>query len=932
VSNPHEGSCGEHLWLKISIGRRRNFVMAELDIRERQAEGVTVLDMDGKITADEGSTALRNVIRRLLEEGKRDILLNLSGVGYIDSTGISELLSSLVTIRREAGQLTILHLTQKLQDLLAITKLLTVFDVYESEDDALSSYRVSHQFRNLPMPDYKIFCPQSEIANLPAGVDIKKSYAAFSIVSAPDDLMDEVRKRWPVEKLETRSEPVGQADPFGLAASRDNVADQARELLVRFTEPFVESLKRRLEEKGIKVLRPVGKSAVIVSADDDQAQSRIKDVDEGAQVEPYVPVFRVSEQFLKGLDVIPTDEAIAEAHMKVATEGAQNPVPTRGLTLPGILMASFFTEEDRERAAARLMNEGVRVGNTRLIVDLAGSEDAANALQTVAQLPGLRVLEEQKLKTPSNDVARLLIGAGVVTANPGGLSLTGEGEVVAVADTGLDTGNETTLHLDFKDRVRFIKSYPIRPKLSSLVTNPGADDGPSDNYTGHGTHVAGSVLGNGDQADVLGLARIIGMAPSAELVLQAIEQTPKWTSKAVLSFLMQGKKAPVYGLFGIPDNLRDLFADAYAQGARIHSNSWGGGDPGAYDLQCEDLDRFVWEHKDFLVVVAAGNSGKNSSAASRAIDQTSVDSPGTAKNALTVGACENDRANEFSDTYGAWWPKSFPHAPFQADSMVDSVDDIVAFSSRGPCSVGRRKPDVVAPGTFILSTRSSQIAANNFSWGAYPPAKDHYMFMGGTSMATPLVAGCAVLVRQYLRQHEDISNPSAALLKAALIHSAQYFKYRFAHPSSSAPADNEQGWGRVTLNRLLSPAAPTKVIFHDESAGLSTGDEGIFKVEITDSSVPFKVTLVYSDYPSDISTDGALVNNLNLMVFAPSGNFYLGNDFQNAGKPDTVNNVEGVLVDSPEVGEWTVRVVASEVQQDDQDFALVLSGGGLQPK
>ena len=115
--------------------------MAELDIRERQAGDVTVLDMSGKITIGEGSVALRSAIRRLLEEGKKKILLNLAGVGYIDSSGIGELVSSYTAINKEQGQLKLLNLTQKLQDLLAITKLLTVFDVYESESDALNSYK-----------------------------------------------------------------------------------------------------------------------------------------------------------------------------------------------------------------------------------------------------------------------------------------------------------------------------------------------------------------------------------------------------------------------------------------------------------------------------------------------------------------------------------------------------------------------------------------------------------------------------------------------------------------------------------------------------------------------------------------------------------------------------------------------------------------------
>jgi len=779
--------------------------------------------------------------------------------------------------------------------------------------------------------NYKVLIPRAEIGTLPEGLTVKKTYNAFSIVSASDDAIAELNARYPVEKLDPTPASTAHNDVFGLAHSREHTGTEAREFVVQFGMPVEEDWKRKLEAAGLTIRRSLGASALIVTTDNPTALTKASNLDEVEQIDPYTPVFRISNRFLQGLDVSPTKEAIAEAQLTATTN--QSTSSDRRLVAPGILMASFFTPEDRNHAAEVLDRQGVRVtqrvGDRRLLLSVADAENALEALNKIAAQPGLRIVEEQPIKTVSNNVARALIGAGVVSANFSGLSLTGKEEIVAIADTGLDTGNETTLHRDFKGRLRFIKSYPITQTYSNLVTNPGADDGPADLYSGHGTHVSGSVLGDGAQAESLGLSPIAGMAPEAELVFQAIEQTPKWTVNAVLSFLSQGKKPPVSGLLGIPPNLRDLFAEAYAQGARIHSNSWGGGTPGDYDLQCEDLDRFVWEHPDFLVLVAAGNSGTNSSAASPAIDPMSVDSPGTAKNALTIGACENARSGEFSDTYGAWWPSKFPNSPFNKDQMVDSPNDVVAFSSRGPCATGRRKPDLIAPGTFILSTRSSQIATNNFAWAPYPAAKDHYMFMGGTSMATPLVAGSAALVREYLRKSKHIATPSAALLKASLIHSAQYNKYRYSHESSAAEADNEQGWGRIELSKILSPTAPTNVIFRDENTELTTGDEESFACEIDDAETPLRVTLVYTDYPSDISTNGALVNNLNLVVVSPSGKFYLGNDFKQEGTPDKVNNVEGVVIRSPEIGKWTIRIVASEVQEERQRFAVVLSGGGL---
>ena len=115
--------------------------MAELDVKERQAGDVTILDLRGEVRIGEGSIALRDAIRQLADSGKKKLLLNLAGVSYIDSSGIGELIANYTTISRDGGQLKLLNLTEKIQNLLVITKLLTVFDAYDSEADALNSFK-----------------------------------------------------------------------------------------------------------------------------------------------------------------------------------------------------------------------------------------------------------------------------------------------------------------------------------------------------------------------------------------------------------------------------------------------------------------------------------------------------------------------------------------------------------------------------------------------------------------------------------------------------------------------------------------------------------------------------------------------------------------------------------------------------------------------
>ena len=115
--------------------------MAELEVNERQAGDVTILDMNGSVRMGEGAISLRNSIRGLIDQGKKKILLNLNGVKNIDSSGIGELIANYTTVSRDGGQLKLLNLTEKIQNLLVITKLLTVFDSYDNEAEALNSFK-----------------------------------------------------------------------------------------------------------------------------------------------------------------------------------------------------------------------------------------------------------------------------------------------------------------------------------------------------------------------------------------------------------------------------------------------------------------------------------------------------------------------------------------------------------------------------------------------------------------------------------------------------------------------------------------------------------------------------------------------------------------------------------------------------------------------
>jgi hypothetical protein len=340
------------------------------------------------------------------------------------------------------------------------------------------------------------------------------------------------------------------------------------------------------------------------------------------------------------------------------------------------------------------------------------------------------------------------------------------------------------------------------------------------------------------------------------------------------------------------------------------------------------VDEFMWEHRDMLILFSAGNEGTDSDSDGET-DLDSLGAPGTAKNCLTVGASENYRSvGGLQLPYGTAWPSDFPTDPINSDLVSNNSNGMVAFSSRGYTDDNRIKPDVIAPGTNVLSTRSSQ--ASGTLWGAY---NSYYVFSGGTSMSTPLVAGSAALVRQYYIEKENHTSPQGVLLKATLINGALDIIGQYGE-SGPIPNENE-GWGRVNLTESIYPTSPRSMVYEDVTSGFTgSGQFHTYNYPVAPGE-PLKITLAWTDYPGT-PTSGGLVNDLNLNVTAPDGTtYYYGNNFNNGWSDeshvfDDENNVENVYIQSPQAGSYTVTVIADNIaelgSQPDQDYALVISG------
>jgi PKD repeat protein len=773
------------------------------------------------------------------------------------------------------------------------------------------------------------------------GGELIADYGAFQVLRIDDSLVSSVAGKERVESLDTQDAielNAGKLDTTALEiqALRKPVALKAGKHLhlVQFAGPLKPEWWDELEKTGVEIITYIPQNTYLIYAQSQtlrQMQSWAAGASfvqwEGEYLDTHKIHPRARTTDAKGNPQKPETDVFA---IQLADDEAANTATLR-------LLEQIKLDPIRKRSRVlNYLNVIVRV--------------PPELVPTIAAQPEIVSIQPYLQRQKFDERQDQILASNLAGTGPGYLNwlssrgfsqsqFTASGFVVDVSDSGIDNGTTSPGH--FGLYLGGDSTQSSRVAYNRLIGSPNGGS-TLQGCDGHGTlntHIIGGYndLPTGfPHTDSSGFHYGLGVCPFIKFGSSVIFDSDSFTFP----------------------NYTTLASQAYHDGARISNNSWGANTAGGYDVDSQAYDALVRDsqptgstfpaagNQEFVFVFAAGNAGSGT--------QT-VGAPGTAKNVITVGASENVRSlstgnggNDGSGNDGCSIP----------DTGADNANDIATFSSRGPCSDGRIKPDLVAPGTHISggvgqispppspSGTGSAIACfkgtgvcalpgggsvnngNDF----FPLGQQFYSTSSGTSHSTPAVAGCCALLRQYFINNA-FAPPSPAMTKAYLMNSTRYLNGVGANDSLWS---NNQGMGEADLDTAFD--ANPRLLRDQVSADkfTATGQSRSYAGTVSDTSKPFRVTLAWTDAPGNTSGN-AYNNNLDLTVTV-GGKTYKGNVFSGpfsatGGTADSKNNVESVFLPVGTAGAFTVTVTAANINSDgvpneapslDQDFAVVI--------
>jgi|GEM_PF-2446959 len=735
--------------------------------------------------------------------------------------------------------------------------------------------------------------------------------------------------------------------------------------------PATAAFRRHIASSGGSIISYIPNNAYLVRVDTAGAE-RLANWHGTQSVLPFEPYYKLE---MKLLEMAVTGQALPD----------------------GALLNVVLFPDSEPAAAKRLARLGVEVlaqdrtpFGAKLVARVPGDKLAA-----LARLSEVQGLERHRPRRLANDLTRPRLGVEVFKAETDSdgnvtnviqedyLGLTGDDIYLNVNDSGVDDS-----HAAFGNRLK----------------GPGAGQ----DSDGHGTFVAGIIAGDGSGSDTIKTnpppgsfkdPDFKGMAPEARLhVLKADDDK---VNNHVSDSWLQTESA-TYHYFKSPRQKYALISNNSWEYEEENDYTWAAA---SYDAATRDALPDRPGDQEAIYVFPAGNSGAGTDNGLNASPNT-ITAPGTAKNVITVGAIESGReiaAESYTyetntvtetDEDGNEVEKEVvtttTNTPFAG--MSDSDNQVAAFSSRGNVGIGiegqygRFKPDLVAPGTFIISTRSSDWENTITSTNAQEDADaledlndelgDQYRYESGTSVAAPAISGMLALMQEFYTKLGKPTN-SPALMKALLINSAQSVDARYNNNVRGTV--NHQGWGLPNLQRAAPALAdenpsdentwPIRFIDQSLTNALATDESRSWKITLGSNALhyPIRFTLAWTDPPGNPNAAVKLVNDLDLIVTPISSSsddpgdpddpddepsetdeVYYGNNigssvYSSMGVTnDVVNNVENVFIEEPGAQQYRITVYARRVNVDAlsefynaeepadhvdvvQDFALVMS-------